>query len=460
MLEESQKLKSPLLEGSITRNLFSIAAPTMLGFMFQMFYDLVDMMWIGRISAKAVAGVTIFSTMFWIVNVLNEIIGVSSISLISQSFGKGDEDRTSLCIEQTLTFKALVAVVAGIIFTLILRPMLSFFTNDIEVFNAALDYGYIRIFFLPIMFSSYTVNTAFRCVGDAKKPMIIMIIAAILNIILDPILMFDTIPGTSIPGFGLGVFGAALATVISITVTFVVGFSFILSNKTKVKINPRRLLKLNFEIDKKLLTIGLPTGAENLLRNLVGIVTLKFVAIYGTDAVAAMGIGNRLFGFAFMPLLGLGMGSSSIVGQCLGGEALKRAKSTATYAALYGGIMMILVSILTYIFPAEIMEIFIKDESVIAIGIPMLRIITPGLIMASVMMGYGSVFSGSGYNFPYLISSIAGRWGGQIPLLFIAVYVLKLPLMWVWISFLVSDFIEMLVIVYSYKVGKWETMRV
>ncbi|WP_242847752.1 MATE family efflux transporter [Fervidicella metallireducens] len=297
------RVSKNLVEGSITKNLFSMAAPTMFGYLIQMLYDLVDMMWIGNISAKAVAGVTIFSTMFWVVNVLNEIIGTSSISLISQSYGKGDEERTSLCIEQTFTFKALVAVIAGVIFTIILNPLMGFFTKDAEVAKAALDYGYIRIFFLPVMFSTYTVNTAFRCVGDASKPMVIMIISSILNIVLDPILMFDIIPGTSIPGFGLGVFGAALATVFSITVTLIVGAGFILSNKTKVKINPKRLFRLNLEIDKKLITIGLPSGVEVLLRNLVGIFTLKFITFYGTDVVAANGIGSRLFGFALCPCL-------------------------------------------------------------------------------------------------------------------------------------------------------------
>ncbi len=455
-----KKAASNLLEGSISSNLFSIALPTMLGFAFQMLYDLVDMVWIGRISADAVAGVTIFSTMFWIVNVLNEVIGTSSISLISQSYGKGDEDRTSLCIEQTLTFKALMAVLAGVIFSIIFKPLLGFFTQEAMVFNAALEYGYIRIFFLPVMFSSYTVNTAFRCVGDAKRPMIIMIIAAILNIVLDPILMFDVIPGTRIPGFGLGVFGAALATVISVSVTFLVGFGFILSNKTKVRINLKRLFKLNLEIDKKLITIGLPSGAEALSRNLVGIFTLKFVTFYGTDAVAAMGIGNRLFNFAFMPLIGLSMGSSSIVGQCLGSENLQRARSTAKYASAYGALLMFVVSIITFLFPAQIMRIFITEASVIEVGIPMMRIIIPSLMMSSIMMGLGSVFSGSGYNVPYLISSVAGRWGAQISLLFLVVNILKYPVEWVWVSFVVSNFVEMMVILIAYRIGKWETMRV
>ncbi|WBW97154.1 MATE family efflux transporter [Oceanirhabdus sp. W0125-5] len=449
-----------LLEGSISKNLFLMAAPTMLGFMFQMFYDLVDMIWIGKISAEAVAGVTIFSTMFWIVNVLNEIIGTSSISLISQSYGKGDEDRTSLCIEQTLTFKALVAVIAGIIFSIILRPLLGFFTDDPAVSQAALSYGYIRIFFLPIMFSSYTVNTAFRCVGDSLKPMIIMIISAFLNIILDPIFIFDVIPGTSIPGFGLGVFGAALATVISITISFLIAFAFVLSNKTKVKIKVKRLFKLNSEIDKKLITIGLPNGVEGLVRNLVGIVTLKFITLYGTAAVAAMGIGNRIFGFAFMPLLGLSMGSSTIVGQCLGAENSERAKATAKYAAVYGASLMILVSIIAFIFPERIMGIFINEPEVIKIGIPMMRIITPGLILAGVVMGYGSVFSGSGYNAPYLISSVVGRWIVQIPMMILVVIILKLPIEWVCMTYIAADFGEMMVILTAYKRGKWERKRV
>ncbi|SCZ03328.1 MATE family efflux transporter [Alkaliphilus peptidifermentans] len=449
-----------LQEGSISKNLLSIATPTMLGFTFQMFYDLVDMMWIGRISAEAVAGITIFSTMFWIVNILNEIIGTSSISLISQSYGKGDQDRTSLCIEQTLTFKAMVAVLAGVIFSIILRPLLGFFTQDPVVSEAALSYGYIRIFFLPIMFSSYTVNTAFRCVGDAKRPMIIMVTAAILNIVLDPIFIFDTIPGTSIPGLGLGVFGAALATVISISVTFIIGFAYVLSNKTKVKIKLKRLLKLNFEIDKKLITIGLPNGIEAFLRNLVGIFTLKFITYYGTETVAAMGIGNRLIGFAFMPLLGLSMASSTIVGQSLGFENLNRAKATARTAAIFGSVIMVLVCVITFIFPESIMKIFINDPTVVEIGVPMLRIIFPCLILAGVVMGYGSVFSGSGYNRPYLYASVIARWAVQIPLMFLIVKILKVSVEWVWLTFLIAEFVEMLVMIINYRMGKWETNRV
>ncbi len=456
MTEFQQKLT----EGDATKNLIGLAAPTMAGFLVQMAFDLVDIGWIGHISSKAVAGVTIFSTMFMLVNVLNEIIGSSSVSLITQSYGRNDQERTSRCIEQTFTFKAIVAIVAGVLFFVLLKPLLNFFTDDLEVRNAALSYGYIRIFFLPIMFSSYTVNTALRCLGDAKRPMKIMMLVGGLNFILDPIFMFEHVPVIGIPGFGLGVFGAALATVISVTIAFIYGFGLILSGKTNVKIDPRGLLKLDFEIDKKLLSIGLPNGMEALLRNMVGIVTLKLISSYGTSAVAAMGIGGRLFEFTFMPLVGLAMAGSTIVGQCLGEENTERAKLTAKLAAAYGATVMGIAAFFIVLFPQMIMMLFTRDAAVIEVGVNMLRITMPGFVFAGVMMGLGSVFSGSGHNTPYLLSSMVSRWGIQIPVLFVVARVLHMPVHYLWLSFLLADFTEMLAIGFAFKKGTWLHNRV
>ncbi|MFZ5353699.1 MAG: MATE family efflux transporter [Bacillota bacterium] len=451
--------KRNLLQGNTVINLLAVSVPTMMGFAFQMVYDLVDLMWIGRISSQAIAGVTIFTTIFWMVEVLNGIIGMSSVSLISQNFGKGDMDRTAAAIEQTFTFKALVAIIAGALMLVILKPLLNFFTKDPQVLKAALDYGYIRTFFLPVMFSSYTINTAFRCIGDAKKPMIIMLISSVLNCILDPIFMFDTIPGTSLPGFNMGVFGAALATVISITVAFIIAFIILMKND-KVKINMKRSFKLDWEMDKKLITIGLPSGIETLSRNLVGIFTLKFVAVYGTAAVAAMGIGNRLFGFAFMVLIGLSMGGSSITGQCIGANDVHRAKVTAREAAIIGTGFMAVFAVLAIIFPKAILGIFVSEPDVILIGISMLKLGTFGLVFAGITIGLGCVFSGAGYNIPYLVSSVVGRWCVQIPLLFVVVTLLHLPIIWVWLVFLAAEIAEMLVIVIAYKKGTWATYKV
>ncbi len=452
--------QNELLTGDLRKNLLKMSIPTMLGFVLQAVYDMVDMIWVGRISASAVAGVTIFSTVFWLVSVLNEIIGSSSISLITQSYGKKDAERTRKVVEQTLTFKALVAIISALIISVVLEPLLSFFTTNEEVLKSALDYGYIRMFFLPIMFSSYSVNTALRCLGDAKTPMKIMIVSSIVNIVLDPIFMFEKIPGTNIPGFNMGVFGAALATVISTVVAFSIGFYILLKGNDTLKINFKGLFKLDWGIDKKLLTIGLPSGMEVLMRNLSGVLILKFVSMYGTDTIAAVGIGTRLFNFAFMPIMGIVMGASTIVGQSLGADDVDRAKDTAKFAALVNVIMMGTLSILSILFPRGIMGIFIKDSNVIKIGVPMIRLLVPSLILAGLAMGLGSVFTGSGHNTPFLLSSIVSRWGVQIPMLYITTKLLHLPVIYAWLSFFVTEVAELIIILIHYRKGKWKTKRV
>jgi len=455
-----------LTRGNIKKNLLYMSLPTMAGFFAQTLYDVVDMMWIGRISVDALAGVTIFATVFWMVSVLNEIIGSSSVSLISQSYGEGDKEKTQRVIEQTITFKALVAVVAGVLLAIFLKPASMLFDDTPSVINAVMDYGYIRIFFIPIMFSSYTVNTALRSIGDSKKPFYLMLISSVLNIVLDPIFIFDTLPINlgfvefTLKGFGMGVFGAALATVISITIAFVIGFYFLISGKSAIKISIKGLFKLDKEIDYKLMTIGLPNGAEGLNRNLSNLVVMWIIGKFGSVAIAASGIGMRFMGILFMPLIGLMMGGGTIVGQNIGVGQIDRSKETAKAAAQLGFYFILVVSVLTFIFGENIMRMFTNVEEVINIGTPMLKIFVIGMFLLAILFGYSTVFSGSGYNMPFLISSIAGRWFGAIPFAFIAIVIFKADIMWLWMSYIVGDIMEFIVIMYYYRKGDWQYKKV
>lgn len=455
-----KELSRDLLEGSVLHKLLKISVPTMLGFLFQSGYEIIDMIWIGRISSTAIAGVTIFIGIFWLVDVLNTIIGNSSISLISQNYGTGSKENTSIAIEQTLAFKGLVAIIAAIIVLLILKPALHFFSDDPVVIKSALDYGYIRVFFLPILFSSFTVNTAFRCLGEGRKPMIVMVIAAIVNLVLDPILMFDVVPRTNIPGFGLGVFGAALATVISTMVAFVIAFYMLLQQKDKVDIQFKRMFKLNKEMDKKLITIGLPNGLEMLTRNVSGLITLKLVHYYGTAAVATLGIGMKLFNFGLMPLIGLTMGAGAMTGQALGDENVERAEETVKTAARVGLFFSMIFGFIAMMYASWIIRLFTDDPEVIRLGEQMIRIFAPSLMVLALGFGYGAVFNASGYNIPYFISTVISKWLFHVPVLFLGVIVFKWPLLVVWLTYLLSDTVEVVCLLVQYRMGKWRTRRV
>lgn len=453
-------MKRDLTQGSVNGNLVAMAVPMMLGFMAQSLYDLVDMAWVGQLSASAVAAVSIFATIYWLSFVLNNVVGNSSVSLISQSFGSKDMERTRRVVEQTMVFKALLAVLSSSLMLPLLPRLLGLFTHDQVVLADALAYGRVRLFMLPVMFSSLTVATALRCVGDSKRSMQIMFFSAGLNVVLDPLFIFDRVPGLGIPGLGLGIFGAALATEIAAAISFMFGAWILFSGKSHVQPTLKGLLRLDWEIDWQLIKIGLPTSIESLLRSVADVFTMRFISVYGTVALAAMGITMRLVQFFVVPINGLMSGGSTIVGQNLGARNVSRADQTAKAASKLGFVSMVGLSLLTVAFPAQIFGLFTKDPAVIEIGKTIIFAVMPMLMVLGFSMGLASALAGSGYNIPFLISGVVSRWGVQVPFLFAVVQVFHLPFIYVAISYPVAELAGTIVIVTAYLRGRWKTWRV
>ncbi len=453
-------MSKDLTQGSLTKNLFYMALPTMGGFALQTLYDIADMFWIGRISSKAIAGVTVFSTVFWLVEVLNEIIGMSSTSLISQNYGAKDYERTNRIIEQTIVFKIFVAIIASAIMAVFLKPLMSFFSKDEEVIKAGLDYGYWRTFFMPVFFATYSTYTAQRMTGESRLPMMIMGTSAILNVILDPIFMFDRVPGLNLRGFNMGVSGAAVATVISTVVAFSWGFVSLMKGRGVIKIRLSGLFRLDREIDLKLLTIGLPSGIEMLMRSLSSAVLTKMLSLYGSSTLAVIGVVSRLMGLAFVPLMGFSMGASAIVGQNLGANKVQRAEKTVFLAALYGSLFVLVFVLVANFYPETIMNLFVHEKDVIREGVSAVRIGSWTMLIAAFSISLMSSFFGAGYTLPAMISSIIGRWAAQLPYVIIVVVFLRLPTTYVWFSFIVAEIAELLYALVVFSRGRWKEYRV
>ena len=244
-----------------------------------------------------------------------------------------------------------------------------------------------------------------------------------------------------------------MATVVSQTISFLIGYIILFTRTHNVKPSIKGLFKLNPQIDKKLLTIGLPNGIEIFFRNLSNIVVLGFVSMFGTAAIAANGIAGRLFGFAFVPLSGLTSGSSSVVGQCLGAENIQRAEKASHLAAVVATIIMSGSIFLAFGFGKEVILFFTKDPEVIKLGSDFLKFGSLGLVALGYGMGLASVFSASGYNFPYLVSSIFSRWAVQFVILVITIKFLNLSIIWIWLSYMFGDIAEALVFIYFYLRG-------
>ena len=444
------------------RQFWELAYPSIIAFTLQGFYDIIDMMWVGKISKEAIAGVTLFSVIYALFGVLNEVAGASSVSMISQSYGRGTEERTQTISEQTISFKIVLAIITGTLIYLTLDPILNWFSSDPLVIQAAKDYGIIRIFALPVAFSSYSVNTIFRCTGDSKTPMKIMLIATVINMILDPLLMFETltIGSLKLQGYGLGVYGAGLATVISICISFGLGFFILVTGRRDVTISMRGLLRLDKEIDLQLLSIGLPAGGQLLIRQAFNTLLMGFITSYGTLAVTIFGLGNKLVQFSFSSMAGFSFAGSTMVGHALGREHVEEASYLARVATTIIVSIIGTIAGLAMIFPATFLSFFSKDPEVLTAGSPMLRWLAGSMIIAAFGSGMRIVFSGSGFNRPVLISTIISRWLVQLPLMYVLVKLLQVPLNSLWISFVIAELADLSVVIYYFRRGDWKLKRV
>lgn len=446
----------------LKRQFWDLAYPSIIAFTLQGFYDIIDMMWVGKISKEAIAGVTLFSVIYALFGVLNEVAGASSVSMISQSYGRGTEERTQTISEQTISFKVVLAIITGTLIYLSLDPILNWFSSDPLVIQAAKDYGIIRTFALPIAFSSYSVNTIFRCTGDSKTPMKVMLIATAINMVLDPLLMFNRIPlgPYELKGFGLGVYGAGLATVISICISFGLGFFILVTGRRDVTISMRGLLRLDKEIDLQLLSIGLPAGGQLLIRQAFNTLLMGFITSYGTLAVTIFGLGTKLVQFSFSSMAGFAFAGSTMVGHALGREHVEEASYLAKVATTIIVSIIGTIAGLAMLFPRTFLGFFNTDPAVLNAGSPMLRWLAASMIIAAFGSGMRIVFSGSGFNRPVLISTIISRWIVQLPLMYVFVKILQVPLNTLWISFIIAELADLAVVVYYFRRGDWKLKRV
>ena len=436
-------------------SIFSVSIPTMMGMFFETTYDIINMAWVSRISVEAVAAVTIFATLFMMLNIINDVIGSSSLSVISRYFGAGNMEKTVEAIEQTIIFKFFLALIFGIAAALLIEPVLRPLASNNEVLSQAVIFGRIRFLTMPLAFSSYTVNTALRCLGDAKKPLYLLAFSSILNIILDPIFIFEKIPFVGISGFGMGIAGAAWATVICQTISFGIGLYILMSGRTKVTIRFKKGIRLEWDTDKRLLKVGWPSGIEGLVRNAASYVIMGYIVSYGVAVVAAYGICSRIIMLILMPVMGLEMGSSVIVGQSLGSRDKKSAEKACYLTALTELGIMLVTSTAIFIFPEWIMKVFSSDPEIVREGVLFMRVFAFSLLVAGPGYGMTSALFGAGHNKPSMLATFLGTWVFQIPLILLFSNVLHLGIVWVWGTYIVNYGVYFLVILYNIRKGDW-----
>ena len=406
------------------KSMWTMAMPIIAGMMVQTLFNVVDIMFIGWLGADEVTAVAFVSPLFFIIIGLGVGIGTGATATIAQYIGQKDKLNAERTASQTILIGFLSTIVLTVLGVIYGKGLLSILGAEGEILSIAYSYLRILTFGLGLVIFSLFFRAILAGEGETKIPMIIGLIGTVLNLILDPILIFT---------FEYGVRGAAYATVIS-QIVMVVSYLFIIFVKksTFISFNIRKFA-FNNHIVAKIFQIGIPSSLSMLIISFGQVVMNKILINYSTEAVAAYQIVSRLDMLLFMPILGIAISLTTIVGMFYGAKEFDKLLSVVYYGINRAVIITTVSVIIFFLLAKNILPIFSSNSLVIDIGVTYLKIIILAYPAVGISVICSRVCQALGEGVPLLVTTVTRVIILTAPLSYYFYYIGK-PLEWVWYS--------------------------
>ncbi len=390
--------------------LISMAVPMMLSMLIQSLYNIVDSIYVSRLGTDALTAVSLAYPLQNITVSVSVGIGVGITSAISIHLGAQDHEKANraatIGILLTL-FHCLLFVVAGILVTC---PFLQLFTNDPGILADACGYTYIVLCLSFGCLLQVTMEKIFQGIGEMKLTMYLLASGCIINIILDPILIFGLL------GFpAMGVKGAAVATVIGQICAFLLYIIVYRKKKLAIQIHPKYLC-FDRQIILQIYSVGIPSSIMMTLPSVLVSILNRILSSFSSVYVAVLGVYFKLQTFIYMPANGLVQGLRPILGYNYGAGEIKRVKSSIRYSLLVTAGLMLLGTVLSLLIPTQILSLFDADEELMTAGVTALRIICLGFLVSTVGIVYSGTFEALGKGRQSLTISLLRQFLITIPL--------------------------------------------
>ena len=394
----------------VRKAFFKLALPVVLSMVVSLVYNMVDTYFIAKTgNAHLVAGVALGSPVFTLMIAVGDIFGLGGSSFISRLFGqKRDQDGKRLSV--FCFYGALFTGVGITALLLLLRtPLLTVLGAQADTVQYARDYYTWIAVGAPFIILSFTPCNQLRTEGFANASMIGSILGAVVNIVLDPVLIF---------GCKLGAAGAAIATVIGYVFTDLYYVWFLLRRSRHLSVDIR-LLRVSWQEVGQVFAIGIPASITNIAQSFCVLITNRFLVPYGTDKVAAMGIAMKANMLVVMLQLGLAQGVQPLVGYCYGANKLDRMRRSIRFSCVCNIVLGTVITVVYFIFTRQVVSVFIDDPAVIDYGVKMLRALMISGPVIGCMFVLNFSFQGMGKGTQSMILSLSRQGLIYFPLLII-----------------------------------------
>ncbi|MEJ5173198.1 MAG: MATE family efflux transporter [Hydrogenothermaceae bacterium] len=423
--------------------ILSLSIPAAISNFFDMIQVIVDMIMLGRVSAEAVAAAGLSMQFLGFLYAVMAFFSVGTSAVISRLVGAKQIEEVS----EVIFSSSVLAFFISIPFTLLglFAPeyLFKFMGASESVIQNGVIYYSIISFTIPVVFIEMVIYTSFNAIGDTKTPLKIVLIANIINTILDYLLIFGKF------GFPqLGIKGAAVATALSYFISF---FIYIYAINKKVRVIP----KFDIHQIKRVLKVSIPAGIERTFTYFSFLIFVKIIADFGTYTLAGYQIGLRIEGLAFMPGFGFTIAAMTLVGQSLGAKDPQKAEKLALETAKVASVFMGIMGLFMVAIPEYIAMIFTNNEEVIKEASTYLRIV--GLTQIPLAIGFvlsGSLRGAGATNITMLVNSLS-LWLFRIIPAYLFSKIFK-DVIWVYYAMFLETYAKALILYFIFKKGRWK----
>jgi len=439
---------------SLNRSILLLAIPMVLEMVLESVFAVVDVFFVSRLGSEPVAAVGLTESLITVVFALALGLSMATTAMVSRRIGEGHREDACIAAAQALWIGLLLSVVLGGLGAFFARDLLVFMGADPWILEHGVAFAQIMLGGSGSVLMLFLINAIFRGAGNAAIAMRVLWVANLINIVLDPLLIFGIGPFPE-----LGVTGAAVATTIGRSIGVLLQLWVLFRGSGRIVLRPRHF-GLRFDVIQRLVRVASTGTLQYLLATASWVALVRIIALFGNSALAGYTVAIRVVIFTILPAWGLSNAAATLVGQNLGAGHPDRAEKSVWRSGLYNTIFLGLISI-AFIFAAEwFIALFSTEAEVVSVGAACLRTMAYGYIAYAYGMVVVQAFNGAGDTVTPALVNLFCYWIFQIPFAYWLAVQLGMRSQGVFVAILATETLMAVVAILLFRRGKWKLQKI
>ena len=437
-------------DGSLNRAIVLLAVPMVLEMCMESLFGLVDIFWVGRLGADAIATVGLTETGLTLVFVMAIGLSTGATAIISRRTGEKDQAGAGVAAVQAILLGLAISCAVAVFGYFFAADLLRVLGASSEVIRTGTGYTQVILGGSATIFLLFLINAVFRGAGDAAIAMRALWLANIVNICLNPFLIFGWGPFPE-----LGVTGSAVGTTIGRGTGVMYQLWVLQSGRGRITVRAPQI-RVDLDVMVRLVRLSTTAMFQYLVQMASWIAVVRIVATFSSAAVAANTLAIKIILFAILPSWGMSNAAATLVGQNLGAGKPERAEQAVWRTGLYNVLFLGAVGMLFIVFAEPLIALFTTDPEVVPIAVRGLRLLSYGYLSYAYGMVLSAAFNGAGDTLTPTVLNLICFWVCQIPLAYVLAIPMGLGPSGAWMAVLAADTLLAVLAIIVFRRGKWK----